>query len=201
MPDEGRGRGGRDGFEPAGSRESASRLDPFPLSRGLFITTSSSSMAAIAAARSSGSAENGNAAAYIAAAARLIVSDLECGRRINAANLRIAMESAFGGSDAEGAWDWKTAYDTCEAATVLFLRKFGVALRSRAASPSAMLPMLAKIADLLPTHTRRSLESEMFQQFSTPIPLGLGNPHDHLVPYAGDDLVVSPSVGKSRRRP
>jgi len=48
-------------------------------------------MAAIAAARSSGSAENGNAAAYIVAAARLIVSDLECGRRINAANLRIAM--------------------------------------------------------------------------------------------------------------
>src|SRR6266850_2865015 len=173
MPDEGRGRGGRDGFEPAGSRDSASRLDPFPLSRGLFMTTSSSSMAAIAAARSSGSAENGNAAAHIVAAARLIVSDLECGRRIDAVNLRIAMGSAFGGSDAEGAWDWKTAYDTCEAATVLFLRKFGVALRSRAASPSAMLPMLAKIADLLPTHTRRSEQSETLQQFSTPIVLGL----------------------------
>jgi ParB/RepB/Spo0J family partition protein len=34
-PSSARGRGGRDGFELAGSRESASRLDPFPLSRGL----------------------------------------------------------------------------------------------------------------------------------------------------------------------
>jgi len=138
-----------------------------------FMTTSSPSMAAIAAARSSGSVENGNAAAYIVAAARLIASDLERGRRIDTAILRIAMESTFGGSDAQGAWDWKTAYDACEAATVLFLRKFGVALRSRAASPSAMLPMLAKIADLLPTHTRRSEQSESLQQFSTPIVLGL----------------------------
>src|SRR3981189_3562061 len=28
------GEGGRNGFEPAGSRESAPRFDPFPLSRG-----------------------------------------------------------------------------------------------------------------------------------------------------------------------
>ena len=35
------------------------------------------------------------------------------------------METAFAGSDADGAWDWKSAYDACEAATVLFLRKFG----------------------------------------------------------------------------
>ena len=40
------------------------------------------------------------------------------------------------------------------------------------ASPAAMLPMLAKIAGLLPTHTRRSEESQALQQFSTPIPLG-----------------------------
>ena len=32
--------------------------------------------------------------------------------------------------------------------------------------------MLAKIAGLLPTHTRRSEESQTLQQFSTPIPLG-----------------------------
>jgi hypothetical protein len=33
--------------------------------------------------------------------------------------------------------------------------------------------MLAKIAGLLPTHTRRSEESQALQQFSTPVPLGL----------------------------
>ena len=106
-------------------------------------------------------------------AARLLLPRLERGERIGPAALRAAMEEAFGASDASGAWDWKTAYDACEAATVLFLRKFGKALLRKAASPAAALPMLMKIAGLLPTHTRRSQESETFQQFSTPIPLGL----------------------------
>ncbi len=82
------------------------------------------------------------------------------------------MERAFGGSDAAGVWDWKTAYDACEAATVLFLRKFGPAIRARAASPATMLQMISKIAALLPSHTRRSEESQALQQFSTPIALG-----------------------------
>jgi hypothetical protein len=28
------------------------------------------------------------------------------------------MEQAFGGSDSQGTWDWKGAYDTCEVAAV-----------------------------------------------------------------------------------
>ena len=65
-------------------------------------------------------------------AAQNLLAALERGKRIDAPMLRAAMESAFGGSDAQGAWDWKTAYDACEAATVLFLRKFGPAMRARA---------------------------------------------------------------------
>jgi hypothetical protein len=65
------------------------------------------------------------ASAAIDQAARLLLLDLEGGRRIDAGILRTAMEAAFGASDAAGAWDWKTAYDACEAATVLFLRKYG----------------------------------------------------------------------------
>ncbi|WP_354211104.1 MULTISPECIES: strawberry notch family protein [unclassified Bradyrhizobium] len=79
-------------------------------------------------------------------AARQLVIDLEHGRRIDAAVLRSAMEAAFGASDATGVWNWKTAYDVCEAATVLFLREFGPAIRTKAGSTAAMLPMLAKIA-------------------------------------------------------
>jgi hypothetical protein len=86
------------------------------------------------------------------------------------------MEQAFAGSDTQGAWDWKSAYDACEAAAVLFLRKFGGAMGARAKSPAALLPMLAKVAGLLPSHTRRSEESETFQQFSTPLPVGLAEP-------------------------
>ena len=103
------------------------------------------------------------------------------------------MVSAFGGSDADGAWDWKTAYDACEAATVLFLRKFGPAMLVQAASPAGMLPMLAKIAGLLPTHTRRSEESQALQQFSTPIALGLAASTAAAITPA--DLVLEPSAG------
>jgi DNA-binding winged helix-turn-helix (wHTH) protein len=131
--------------------------------------------------------------ALIAEAARLLLPHPERGRRIDAAMLRAAMERSFGGSDAEGAWDWKTAYDSCEAATVLCLRKFGPAMRARGASPATMLPMLAKIAMLLPTHTRRSEESQAFQQFSTPIALGLAASSAAAITPA--DLVLEPSAG------
>ena len=137
--------------------------------------------------------DNANPAARIVAAARLILPHLERGRRVDAANLRAAMETAFAGSDADGAWDWKTAYDVCEAATILFVRKFGPAMRSRAASPPAMLPMLAKVAGLLPTHTRRSEESEALQQFSTPIGFGLAA--SAAATITPSDIVLEPSAG------
>jgi predicted RNA methylase len=126
-------------------------------------------------------------------AARLILPQLETGHRVDAPTLRAAMESAFGGSDTDGVWDWKTAYDACEAATILFLRKFGPALRARATSPAALLPMLAKIAGLLPTYTRRSEESQALQQFSTPITLGLAASTASAITPA--DLVLEPSAG------
>ena len=129
----------------------------------------------------------------IVAAAGHLLLHLESGRRIDAAMLRAAMESAFGGSDADGTWTWKTAYDACEASTVLFLRKFGPAMRAKAAAPGAMLPMLAKVTALLPTHTRRSEESEALQQFSTPIALGYAV--SVAAAIAPTDVVLEPSAG------
>ena len=55
------------------------------------------------------------------------------------------MEAAFGASDAAGAWAWKDAYEAAEAAQVLFLRKFGRAMRTRAGSATAMLEMLNRL--------------------------------------------------------
>jgi hypothetical protein len=132
-------------------------------------------------------------ASAVVRAARQLLTDLERGRRIDAAVLRGAMEAAFGASDATGAWDWKIAYDACEVATVLFLRKFGSAIRAKAGSPTAMLPMLAKIASLLPTHTRRSEESQALQQLSTPITLGLAACTAAAITSA--DRVLEPSAG------
>ena len=78
-------------------------------------------------------------ASAVVRAARQLLTDLEQGRRIDATVLRSAMQAAFGSSDATGLWDWKAAYDACEAATVLFLRRHGAAMRANAASPAAML--------------------------------------------------------------
>ena len=79
-------------------------------------------------------------ASAIVSAARQLLTELEQGRRIDAAVLRNAMQTAFASSDATGLWDWKAAYDACEAATVLFLRRHGAAMRSKAASPAAPAP-------------------------------------------------------------
>jgi predicted RNA methylase len=132
-------------------------------------------------------------AADILAAAQLLLPHLERGQRIDAPALRHTMETAFGGSDAAGAWNWKTAYEACEAATVLFLRRFGKALLRKGGSPVASLPLLAKIAALMPTHTRRSEEAQSFQQFSTPIPLGLVAATAAAITPA--DRVLEPSAG------
>ncbi|WMT86501.1 strawberry notch family protein [Pelagibacterium sp. 26DY04] len=129
----------------------------------------------------------------ILAAAHLILPHLEQGRRVDAVALRAAMESSFGASDASGAWDWKSAYEACEAATVLFLRKYGKALLRKAGSPALALPMLEKVAALLPTHTRRSEESQSFQQFSTPVPLGLAVAAAARI--TPSDRVLEPSAG------
>ena len=133
------------------------------------------------------------APAAILAAAHHLLPHLERGEAVDAATLRGAMEAAFGASDASGAWDWKTAYEACEAATVLFLRKYGKAVFRKSGSPAASLPMLAKIASLMPTHTRRSEETQAFQQFSTPVPLGVAALAAAAITPA--DRVLEPSAG------
>ncbi|GLK79016.1 strawberry notch family protein [Methylopila turkensis] len=132
-------------------------------------------------------------AAAVLAAAKHLLPHLERGRPVDAGTLRAAMEVAFGASDAAGAWDWKTAYDACEVATVLFLRKYGKALFRKAASPASRLSGLTKIVHLLPTHTRRSEEAQAFQQFSTPVQLGLAALTAASLTPA--DRVLEPSAG------
>ncbi|MBL0967001.1 MAG: strawberry notch family protein, partial [Blastomonas sp.] len=103
------------------------------------------------------------------------------------------MVSAFGADDAAGAWDWKTAYDACEGAQVLLLRRYGRALMARAGAPHRCLALWERIASQVPSHTRRSETSQLLQQFSTPLPLG------HVAAQAAaireGDLVLEPSAG------
>ena len=156
------------------------------------MTTTSAVAAALAASPTSAPDAPARATALIHAA-RLLLPVLERGQPIDAAVLRSAMEQVFGASDSEGGWDWKSAYDACEAAAVLFLRKFGGAMAARAGSAAALLPMLARLARLLPSHTRRSVEGEELQQFSTPVQLALvASTAAAIVP---SDHVLEPSAG------
>ena len=76
---------------------------------------------------------------------------------------------------------------------MLFLRRFGGAMAARAGSAAAQLPMLARMTRLLPSHTRRSVEAEELQQFSTPVPLALvASTAAAIVP---SDRVLEPSAG------
>ncbi len=152
-----------------------------------------SAAAAAAASSAAPAAEPLNGADALVGAAHLLLTDLERGVAIDARALRTAMVASFGGSDAEGAWDWKTAYEACEAAQILFLRKFGPAMRERAGSLSRFLAMLTKLAGLVPSHTRRSEESQALQQFSTPI--GLGFVASTAAAITPADIVLEPSAG------
>ncbi len=113
------------------------------------------------------------------------------GQALTAPTLRSAMETTFGGSDAEGLWNWKDVYEAQEIAALLFVHKYRDALTKR--DPLAALATLEKLQSLLATHTRRSDVSQRWQQFSTPLPLAFT-----VAQAAGiqaSDVVLEPSAG------
>ena len=128
----------------------------------------------------------------LVAAARLLLPDLERGRAIDAKTLRAAMMAGFGGSDTDGVWDWKTAYEACEAAQVLFLRKFGPAMRARANAPAALLADAGQgrgaAASTPPLRGKPGAAAVL-----TPLALGLVASAAAAITPA--DLVLEPSAG------
>ena len=129
--------------------------------------------------------------------AHALLPRLEAGQALDAPALRSAMTSSFGAGDADGAWSWKDAYEAAEAALVLFLQRYGRAMRRQAGtSPDAsatMLAMLRKIAALEPSQTRRSEDQLRLQQFSTPLPLAYAALQAAAI--RPGDVVLEPSAG------
>ena len=141
-----------------------------------------------------GAAPERSGADALIAAARTLLPVLEAGRPLDTATLRDAMTRALGATDAGGAWVWKDAYEAAEAAAVLFVRRYGRAMRRRAgAGPRGMLAMLAAVAALEPSHTKRSERQVRLQQFSTPLPLAYAALRAGAV--RPGDVVLEPSAG------
>lgn len=124
-------------------------------------------------------------------AARLIAYRIANAQRITRAKLREAMTAAYGGSDAEGAWSWKDAYDAAEVAETRHLLKVGKTLI--AADPATALERLDAMAALQPPNRLRTEDSMALQQFSTPAPYAYAA---LLAAEIRDgDLVLEPSAG------
>ena len=132
-------------------------------------------------------------ATAIIAAAHDLLGHLAAGRRIDTPAIRTAMQSAFGASDATGAWSWKTAYEAVEVAQLLFMRRYGAAIHARTADPFERLKLVERIARLAPTQTRRSEQMQAYQQFSTP--LGLAWVAGFAAGFLPGELVLEPSAG------
>ncbi|MCA2655993.1 MAG: methylase, partial [Microcystis sp. M061S2] len=110
---------------------------------------------------------------------------------VTTAILSQLMTREMGGTDANGIWQWKDAYEALEVGLVLYLRKYGKQLLS--GDGHQALQWLSELQAKLPTHTRRSEDSYLYQQFSTPLPMG------YVVNRAAQlrrgDTVLEPSAG------
>jgi predicted RNA methylase len=134
-----------------------------------------------------------DAASNVLSAARALAPALNRSRALDRKLIAGVMTTAFGGSDADGAWLWRDAYDAVEAALVLQIRRMTPQVSRLEDAPAEICAMLASLAALTPTHSRRSLEQVEMDQFSTP---------PHLAALAvlagqvrGGDKILEPSAG------
>ena len=111
--------------------------------------------------------------ANILAAARTLATYLAKSRTLDRRLVSSTMTMTFGATDAEGAWSWKDAYDAVECAVVLQIRRLAPQVGRLEDAPAEIAALLAGLAALTPTHTRRSEEQIAFDQFSTPPELGV----------------------------
>jgi protein-L-isoaspartate O-methyltransferase len=109
--------------------------------------------------------------ANVLAAARALLPHLARGRPLARRLLSTTLTTAFGGSDAEGAWIWRDAYDAVEAALVMQVRRLELQLARLEAAPGEVAALLDQLAGLGPTHSRRSEDQVALDQFSTPLPV------------------------------
>ena len=131
--------------------------------------------------------------ANLLAAARALAPHLFRGRPLERRVVSAVLTTAFGATDAEGAWDWRDAYDAIEAAMVLQVRRIAPQIARLEDAPAEIVGALADLSALGLTHTRRSEQQLALDQFSTPAPLAA------LVVLAAQvrpgDRVLEPSAG------
>ncbi len=109
--------------------------------------------------------------ANVLAAARALAIALARSRPLDRRLVADVMTTAFGASDADGAWTWRDAYDAIEAGTVMQIRRLAPQVARLEDAPAEIAALLAGVSALGLTHSRRSEEQVALDQFSTPPPL------------------------------
>lgn len=138
-------------------------------------------------------ASTGDHTANLLAAARTLSPHLARGRILDRRLIAGVMELCCNGSDADGAWTWRDAYDAVEAALVLQVRRLAPQVGRLEDAAAEIVQMLTDLTALTPTHTRRSEEQVAMDQFSTPPALAaLAAAAAQLRP---GDVVLEPSAG------
>jgi len=131
--------------------------------------------------------------ANLLSAARALAPHLFRGRPLDRRVVSAVLTTAFGATDAEGAWDWRDAYDAVEAAMVLQIRRLAPQVSRLEDAPADIVSAMAELSAVGLTHTRRSEQQLAMDQFSTPAPLAA------LVVLAAQvrpgDRVLEPSAG------
>jgi predicted RNA methylase len=132
-----------------------------------------------------------NYSAAITHASTAIMAIFIAGNPCDRYALSAIMCKACGGTDAEGAWQWKDAYEAVEVALVRFVQQYSPALATMHAV--RQLLMLGRLHGFCPTHTRRSAASQAMQQFSTPMTIGLSAVL--AAEIKAGEVVLEPSAG------
>jgi predicted RNA methylase len=120
-------------------------------------------------------------------AALSIADALTAGHSVTRAMLNAAMATAFGATNASGAWSQRDSFEMLEHATVLAI------LNGQAVRGDWTVDSIQALAKRLPTQTVRSEAQVVLQQFSTPLDIAW------FVGRAGcispSDTVLEPSAG------
>lgn len=135
----------------------------------------------------------GSAAARIA---DFVAEKLKKGEAFTSAELFKVADEAYGGTQAEGKYTPKDAYDAMELGVNKYIYETfkGYRLPDDIGKVEAQLELIKKnILDKIPTQTKRTAEQEEFQQFSTPPNLA------YVVAWTANitpnDVVLEPSAG------
>lgn len=129
----------------------------------------------------------------LVAAAWVLATHLSKGRALDARLMRLTLQGVFRGSDAEGAWNWRDAYEAAELAQVLYLRRHGSSILGTHVPPQETLAALRVVSALTPSQTKRSEDQVALQQFSTPLDLAFVA--SFALALRPADVVVEPSAG------